>query len=313
MRQDTFYERLINIIALRNETGVVPRWLSGVDKIRGVNLGSAFIIERWMAEDEWRKMGCGNTQDEWSCVEQLGQSAADAAFKTHWDTWITQDDINKIVSLGLNTIRIPVGFWIFEDIVRDNEHYPRGGLQYLDRVVRQAKDAGLYIIMDLHGGPGSQQTRQQFTGHVSLPSEAPCSHQNCTLTYMQHSCKIQVVDYPEFYNADNFGRAALWLWRMAERIHTNPDYYNVGMLQVMNEPVHAWQYPNEAQKMIREFYPQALNSIRDAENSLGVSGSDRLHVQYMVRPDLSSLLSSLFGSARDHYSNMQAGQCMGLR
>jgi hypothetical protein len=26
----------------------------------------------------------------------------------------------------------------------------------------------LYVIMDLHGGPGSQTPNQQFTGHVSI-------------------------------------------------------------------------------------------------------------------------------------------------
>lgn len=146
----------------------MPRWMPNSDKFRGVNLGSSFIIERWMAEDEWRDMGCGNAQDEWSCVENLGQENADAAFRRHWDSWITQDDIDQIASLGLNTIRIPVGFWIKEDLVRDNEHYPRGGLEYLDRVVRQAKNAGLYIIMDLHGAPGSQYPNQQYTGRVSV-------------------------------------------------------------------------------------------------------------------------------------------------
>jgi aryl-phospho-beta-D-glucosidase BglC (GH1 family) len=133
-----------------------------------VNLGSQFIIEPWMANDEWNSMGCGGTNDEWKCVEAIGQEAADAAFATHWDTWVTKEDIDQIVSYGLNTIRVPVGFWIKEDLVYDNEFYPRGGLEYLDRLVGWAKDAGLYVIMDLHGGPGSQYPNQQFTGHVSL-------------------------------------------------------------------------------------------------------------------------------------------------
>lgn len=133
-------------------TQASKRWLPGFSKFRGVNLGSQFIIEPWMAGDEWNSMGCGGTNDEWSCVKAIGQSAADAAFARHWNTWTTQDDIKQIVSLGLNTIRIPVGFWIKEDLVYSSEFYPRGGLQYLDRLVGWASDAGLYIIMDLHGG-----------------------------------------------------------------------------------------------------------------------------------------------------------------
>ena len=46
--------------------------------------------------------------------------------------------------------------------------YPRGGLEYLDRLVGWAKDADVKVIMDLHGGPGAQFPNQQYTGHVSL-------------------------------------------------------------------------------------------------------------------------------------------------
>lgn len=149
-------------------TGLLPRWLPDVNKFRGVNLGSSFIIEPWMAEDEWSSMGCGGTNDEWACVKSLGQEDADAAFAKHWQDWINQDDISQIASYGLNTVRIPVGFWIKEDLVYDSEFYPRGGLEHLDRVVGQATDAGLYIIIDLHAAPGVQTPDQSFTGHVSL-------------------------------------------------------------------------------------------------------------------------------------------------
>jgi glucan endo-1,6-beta-glucosidase len=94
---------------------------------------------------------------------------------------------------------------------------------------------------------------------------------------------MQGVDYPGFYTSENYERAAKFLEWMAERIHTNESYSNVGTLQVMNEPVHAGDYPNEAADMIANFYPLALQRIRDAEARLGVADGDRLHVQFMVR------------------------------
>jgi glucan endo-1,6-beta-glucosidase len=69
---------------------------------------------------------------------------------------------------------------------------------------------------------------------------------------------------------------------MANRIHTNDAYGNVGMLQVMNEPVHSGDYPSEAANMVSNFYPQALKAIRDAESAASVSGDNRIHVQFMV-------------------------------
>jgi len=142
-------------------------WVPSTEKVRGVNLGSQFIIEPWMAYDEWNSMGCGELNDEWQCVRELGQEKADAVFDKHWDTWTTQEDIANISSHGLNVIRIPVGFWMKEDLVLEGEYYPRGALKYLDRLVGWAADAGLYVIMDLHAGPGVQSPNQQFTGHVS--------------------------------------------------------------------------------------------------------------------------------------------------
>ncbi|KAJ6437124.1 C6 zinc finger domain-containingprotein [Purpureocillium lavendulum] len=254
-------------------------WLPGNDKIRGVNLGSQFIIEPWMAADEFLSMGCGGLNDEWSCVEKLGQDAANAAFKKHWDSWTTQDDIKQMASLKLNTVRIPVGFWLREDLVQDGEHFPRGGIEYLDRLVGWCKDAGLYVIMDLHGGPGAQFPNQQYTGHG--------------------------VSQPGFYNTDNYERAAKFLEWMAERIHTNDAYSTVGMLEVMNEPVHSGDYPNEAADMVKTFYPLAWNRIRETESRLGVQDADRLHIQFMSKAwgsgDPTSALPSTDDAAFDDH------------
>ena len=144
------------------------RWLPASNKIRGVNLGSHFVIEPWMASMAWSNMGCSGQRSEFDCVMALGQETADQAFADHWGSWITQDDINQMVQYGLNTIRIPVGYWLKEDLVyADSEHFPKGGIGYLEDVCGWASDAGMYIIIDLHGAPGAQQPKQPFTGQVS--------------------------------------------------------------------------------------------------------------------------------------------------
>jgi aryl-phospho-beta-D-glucosidase BglC (GH1 family) len=113
-------------------------------------------------------MGCGAYNSEFDCVSALGQDAANAAFQKHWASWITQDDITQIASLGINTIRIPVGYWMKEDLVySDSEHFPQGGYDALVQVAGWASDAGLYIIIDHHGAPGAQVAQNAFTGQVS--------------------------------------------------------------------------------------------------------------------------------------------------
>jgi hypothetical protein len=144
------------------------RWLPASGKIRGVNLGTLFVFEPWIANTQWSNMGCGSQKSEFDCVVHLGQAAANSAFQNHWNTWITQADITQMRNYGLNTIRIPVGYWMREDLVySDSEHFPQGAFPYLQRLCGWASDAGMYIIIDLHGAPGGQTTENPFTGQVS--------------------------------------------------------------------------------------------------------------------------------------------------
>lgn len=160
-----------NIPALfqRRTSRVHPRG-SSPSKIRGVNLGSFFIIEPWMASLRWASMGCGGLKSEWDCVKALGQSTANAAFANHWKTWITTSDLRIMALYGLNTIRIPVGFWLREDLVLPGEYFPQGGFSYLRKICAYATKLGFYIVIDLHGAPGAQQPNQPSTGQVSTTS-----------------------------------------------------------------------------------------------------------------------------------------------
>lgn len=150
---------------------LTKRWLPSSSKIRGVNLGSMFVFESWLAENSWSSIGCTNQYSEFDCVSAQGQATANTSFASHWDSWITEDDIAKMSSYGLNTIRIPVGYWIREDIVySDSEHFPQGGLAYLEKVCGWASNYGFYIIIDLHGAPGAQVAQNSDTGQVSSTS-----------------------------------------------------------------------------------------------------------------------------------------------
>lgn len=135
-------------------------------KVRGVNLGSHFIVENWMASTVFSGFGC-KSDSEFDCVSSLNdQAKADSDFQGHWQSWVSAENFKKMASLGLNTVRIPVGYWFLESLVDSSEHFPRGGGKYLDQAVQWAKDAGLYVIIELHGTPGAQAT-DAFTGQVN--------------------------------------------------------------------------------------------------------------------------------------------------
>jgi aryl-phospho-beta-D-glucosidase BglC (GH1 family) len=228
-------------------------WLPSESKIRGVNLGGLFIVEPWMMGDEWNSMGCGGRNDEFQCVQALGQTAADAAFQRHWGSWVTQDDINQIKGLGLNTVRIPLGYWIHESLVQPGEFFPRGGFAYLEKVCDMASAAGLYIILVLHAAPGGQSPNQQFTG--------------------------KAVNPVGFFNSGNYERAYQWLEWITNVRHTHPTFRNVGAIEIVNEPVPGNN--DEKFSMWYNYYPTAWKRIRAAEDKLHVTSNNRLHIQMM--------------------------------
>ena len=154
----------------RSSSGAHDRRVPGPPsgKIRGVNLGGWLVSEPWMMEAEWGRTGCSKDHcSEFDCVSAVGQEAADSNFDGHYERWITPTDIQNIRNAGLNTIRIPIGYWSLRELVDDSEHFPRMDLSHLDRVVEKAAELGMFIVMDLHGAPGAQKVKDAFTGQVS--------------------------------------------------------------------------------------------------------------------------------------------------
>ncbi|PQE10600.1 Glucan endo-1,6-beta-glucosidase B protein [Rutstroemia sp. NJR-2017a WRK4] len=242
-------------LSLFNATAKHPtarRWTPASGKIRGVNLGSLFVFEPWIAESAWSAMGCGAYKSEFDCVAGLGQAAANTAFQNHWNTWITSADISEMSSYGINTIRIPVGYWMMESLVySDSEHFPQGGLTYLESICAAAANAGMYIIIDMHGAPGAQVASNPDTG--------------------------QYASTPGFYVDYQYARGEKFLSWLTTNIHSNTAFRNVGMIGIVNEPVQN----SAAASMISSFYPAAYKAIRDAESALGVTSNNYLHVEAM--------------------------------
>lgn len=46
--------------------------------------------------------------DEFALTRKLGQSQANGVFANHWNTWITQDDVNLMKQYGINSVSIYV-------------------------------------------------------------------------------------------------------------------------------------------------------------------------------------------------------------
>lgn len=87
---------------------------------------------------------------------------ARAVLEYHWDTWITRSDFEYLSSIGINTVRLPIGYWsLGPDFVSGTEFSSvasvyTGSWHRVKRTIQWAAENGIGVLVDLHGAPGSQ-------------------------------------------------------------------------------------------------------------------------------------------------------------
>ncbi|MBF6625959.1 cellulase family glycosylhydrolase [Aerococcaceae bacterium zg-BR9] len=118
------------------------------DKIKGVNLGGWLVLEKWMTPTLFEDI---KSDDEYYLALDLPENEYKTRIKLHRDYFITEADFIRIASAGINSVRIPVPYFIFGDRPPYIEC-----VSYLDKAFKWAEKAGLKILIDLHTAPLSQ-------------------------------------------------------------------------------------------------------------------------------------------------------------
>ncbi len=116
--------------------------------INGVNLGNWLVLEKWMNP----ALFDGTTaEDEYWLPRQLPADVYEARIKIHRSEYITERDFATIRGWGLDSVRIPVPYFVFGD----REPFI-GCIEELDKAMNWAERYGLKILIDLHTAPGGQ-------------------------------------------------------------------------------------------------------------------------------------------------------------
>ena len=117
-------------------------------KINGVNLGNWLVMEKWMSP----ALFDGTTaEDEYYLAHQLSPQMFEMRRKIHRSEYITERDFAHIAHMGMNSVRIPIPYFIFGD------RPPFVGcIEELDKAFCWAEKYGLSILLDLHTVPMSQ-------------------------------------------------------------------------------------------------------------------------------------------------------------
>ncbi len=148
--------------------------------LKGVNAGQILLQEGWMSpfslaplyneDGSYQKDKDNNilypefTEEEFragiKANPNLNSYDMEELMRIYWDNFFTEEDFRFIKEeLGMNTIRFPIYYLniLEEDLTRKPEEE---AFSYIDWFVEQAAKNELYIVLDLHGAPGSQNGRE---------------------------------------------------------------------------------------------------------------------------------------------------------
>lgn len=154
---------------------------------------------------------------------------------------VGEEDIVYLKKIGINSIRIPVGYhYLMED--SNPRVFLEAGFEKLNRVVALCEKHEMYVIIDLHSVPGSQNTDW-------------------------HSDNI--TGQALFWKYEVFQEQALWLWDELSRRFTGHRW--IAGYDVLNEPGYG-----VTSKQINDFYDRVIHTIRknDPDHILFLEGTD---------------------------------------
>lgn len=144
--------------------------------LRGINAGQILLQEGWMSpfslepskneDGSYVKDADNNIQYPEFTEEEFREGIKsnpnlntydmEELMKIYWDAFFTEEDFRIIKEdLQMNTIRLPFYYLnvLNEDLTLKEEEE---AFAYLDWFIAEAAENELYVVLDLHGAPGSQ-------------------------------------------------------------------------------------------------------------------------------------------------------------
>ncbi|WVQ97964.1 hypothetical protein IAU59_005084 [Kwoniella sp. CBS 9459] len=210
-----------------------PGFTWGQDPMRGVNIGGWLVLEPWITpsifEDkpEW-------VVDEWTYGEYMrSQNDTMGEIQNHWNTWFQYTELKDIAAVGLNTIRIQIGFWSIIPL-ENGEPYLVGAYDYLKLAVTWAQQLNLKVMIDLHGAPGGQNG-------------------------WDNSGIRSVREW--FYNDTNISRTLQVIQTLTSEFTQDEYGSTVVAIEVLNEP---FPYNANEVNILKGFYQAAYANIRSS-------------------------------------------------
>ncbi|TMW59516.1 hypothetical protein Poli38472_004585 [Pythium oligandrum] len=242
---------------------------AGSVRSRGVNLGGWLVSEQWMTQQAtfWQNLESqyANKGEYIALAQGANRDWRLAQFENHHATFVMDKDIQEIANAGLNTVRVPVGFWITGADPFDPSGqgawkvFPKDTLQRLDTLIRDyALKYNIAVMISLHAAKGSQNGEPH-----SAPPDVGRAYWSLYSENVDNS--IYVVKF------------------LADRYRNDAAFLGIGL---MNEPM-----ADTVESVLNNYYIRAYQAIRDTGNTCILSIMPLLYKQtpdnlvgFMERP-----------------------------
>lgn len=249
--------------SIENDTGLVQaRGRSLYDpqgqklQLKGINAGQILLQEGWMSpfaleplkkeDGSFAADADGNLQYPEFSEEQfraglktnpnLVEYDPEELLQYYYSCFFTEEDFRIIKEeLGLNTVRLPFYYLniLNEDLSRKEEDE---AFSYLDWFIGQAARQGLYVVLDLHGAPGSQNG-YEHSGTAQRQADLWTSQENMDATL------------------------SLWQFVSEHYTHTRPDLGAwIASYDLLNEPTY--RYKSTTNEVCWDFFDILYDAIR---------------------------------------------------
>lgn len=132
---------------LRNQGGK-----GEVVTLRGTNIGGWQVMEAWMCPT--------NATDQRIAIqtltERFGKEKAEELFKIYEQSWWQEQDFDNLSELNFNVIRVPISYF---NLLDEQGKLREDTLATYDWFISECEKRDIYVILDLHAAPGSQNGR----------------------------------------------------------------------------------------------------------------------------------------------------------
>ncbi|KAI3883374.1 hypothetical protein MKW92_039620 [Papaver armeniacum] len=106
----------------------------------------------------FRMTFASNMEGDYQLGNAYGREEAKRVINNHRSSFVTQQDFEFLSAKKINTVRIPVGWWIKDDSKPEGPDYPYvgGSSAYLQKALDWAQAYEIKCIIGLHAAQGSQ-------------------------------------------------------------------------------------------------------------------------------------------------------------